>query len=512
MSVQPRLTTRALHKRFGGVIALKGVDFELAAGEVHALCGENGAGKSTLIKLLGGIHPYGGYDGEITVEGKRAEFKTPGGADAAGIAVIFQELALIPEMTVAENLMLAHAPTRGGLIDWNAIYKRAREILNEAEIDLDPTATVESLGVGQRQLVEIAKAIGKKSKVLILDEPTAALTDQEVKALLALVKRYKAAGISCIYISHKLDEVFAVSDRITVLRDGSSIITLNASETRESEVIRHMVGRDIEDLFPRRKSEPGKPLLAVKDLYVAKKSGEKPFLQDISFEVRAGEVLGIGGLMGAGRTELLMHMFGVWGTRHSGSGELDGEAIKGQTPQQLLDKGMALVSEDRKRHGLILSASIGFHLTLSKLASVTQKNGLIDASLEHQTEEKLFKSLRIKARDLETVVGTLSGGNQQKVVLGKALHTSPKVLLLDEPTRGIDVGAKIEVYELINRMTSEGKAVILVSSELPELLGMSDRIYILHEGKASGPFKPSEVTQERLLAAAMGKEREKQAS
>ncbi len=512
MSVQPRLTTRALHKRFGGVIALKGVDFELAPGEVHALCGENGAGKSTLIKLLGGIHPYGGYAGVITAEGKRAEFKTPGDADAAGIAVIFQELALIPEMTVAENLMLAHAPTRGGLIDWNAIYKRAREILNEAEIDLDPTATVESLGVGQRQLVEIAKAIGKKSKVLILDEPTAALTDQEVKALLALVKRYKAAGISCIYISHKLDEVFAVSDRITVLRDGSSIITLNASETRESEVIRHMVGRDIEDLFPRRKSEPGKPLLAVKDLYVAKKSGEKPFLQDISFEVRAGEVLGIGGLMGAGRTELLMHMFGVWGTRHSGSVELDGEAIKGQTPQQLLDKGMALVSEDRKRHGLILSASIGFHLTLSKLASVTQKNGLIDASLEHQTEEKLFKSLRIKARDLETVVGTLSGGNQQKVVLGKALHTSPKVLLLDEPTRGIDVGAKIEVYELINRMTSEGKAVILVSSELPELLGMSDRIYILHEGKASGPFKPSEVTQERLLAAAMGKEREKQAS
>ena len=512
MSEQPRLTTKALHKRFGGVIALKGVDFELAPGEVHALCGENGAGKSTLIKLLGGIHPFGGYDGEITVEGKRAEFKTPGDADAAGIAVIFQELALIPEMTVAENLLLAHAPTRGGLIDWNAIYKRAREILHEAEIDLDPTATVESLGIGQRQLVEIAKAIGKKSKVLILDEPTAALTDQEVKALLALVKRYKAAGISCIYISHKLDEVFAVSDRITVLRDGSSIITLKASETRESEVIRHMVGRDIEDLFPRRKSEPGKPLLTVKDLYVAKKSGEQPFLQKISFEVRAGEVLGIGGLMGAGRTELLMHMFGVWGTRHSGTVELDGEQIKGQPPQQLLDKGMALVSEDRKRHGLILSASIGFHLTLSKLASVTKKNGLIDDSLEHQTEEKLFKSLRIKARDLETVVGTLSGGNQQKVVLGKALHTGPKVLLLDEPTRGIDVGAKIEVYELINRMTSEGKAVILVSSELPELLGMSDRIYILHEGKASGPFKPSEVTQERLLAAAMGKEREKQAS
>jgi D-xylose transport system ATP-binding protein len=512
MSEQPRLATRALSKRFGGVIALKGVDFELAPGEVHALCGENGAGKSTLIKLLGGIHPFGGYDGEILVEGKRAEFKTPGDADAAGIAVIFQELALIPEMTVAENLLLAHAPTRGGLIDWNAIYKRAREILNEAEIDLDPTATVESLGVGQRQLVEIAKAIGKKSKVLILDEPTAALTDQEVKALLALVKRYKAAGISCIYISHKLDEVFAVSDRITVLRDGSSITTLKASETRESEVIRHMVGRDIEDLFPRRKSDPGKPLLRVKDLYVAKKAGEKPFLQNIGFEVRAGEVLGIGGLMGAGRTELLMHMFGVWGSRHSGTVELDGEQIRGQTPQQLLDKGMALVSEDRKRHGLILAATIGFHLTLSRLASVTQKNGLIDSAMEHQLEEKLFKSLRIKARDLETVVGTLSGGNQQKVVLGKALHTEPKVLLLDEPTRGIDVGAKIEVYELINRMTSEGKAVILVSSELPELLGMSDRIYILHEGKASGPFKPSEVTQERLLAAAMGKEREKQAS
>ena len=511
MTEEARLTTRALSKRFGGVIALSNVDFELAKGEVHALCGENGAGKSTLIKLLGGVHPFGGYEGEITVSGKRAEFKTPGDSQAAGISVIYQELALVPEMTVAENLLLGHAPKRGGLIDWNAVYLRAREILKEAEIDLDPVAPISSLGIGQRQLVEIAKAIGKKSKVLILDEPTAALTDQEVRALLDLVKRYRKAGISCIYISHKLDEVFAVSDRITVLRDGRSIITMKASETKESEVIRHMVGREITDLFPRRKSEPGKPLLSVKDLSVAPKPGAPAFLRDLNFEVHAGEVVGIGGLMGAGRTELLMHMFGVWGERKSGTVDLLGEKIANLTPEKLLTKGLALVSEDRKRHGLILEASIGYHLTLSNLKAVTN-NGLIDQPRDYQTAQELFKTFRVKARDLETRVGALSGGNQQKVVLGKALHTKPKVLMLDEPTRGIDVGAKIEVYEFINRITADGCAVILVSSELPELLGMSDRIFILHEGRASGPFKPSEVTQEKLLAAALGKDRDQKAS
>ena len=510
MSGSTLLETRALTKRFGGVTALKSVNFQLAAGEVHALCGENGAGKSTLIKLLGGLHPFGSYEGEILVNGKPAQFHAPGDSDAAGIAVIYQELALVPEMTVAENLLLGNAPKRFGLIDWNSLYSRAKAILEEAKIDLDPVTPISELGVGQRQLVEIARAIGKKSKVLILDEPTAALTDQEVIALLDLVRRYREAGISCIYISHKLDEVFAISDRITVLRDGSSIVTLNAKETRESEVIRHMVGREITELFPRRSTTPGEVLLSVEDLSVAPKSGAPAFLRNIAFEVRAGEVLGIGGLMGAGRSELLMHLFGVWGERVAGRVKLLGREMPPSSPQELLEAGLALVSEDRKRYGLILEASIGYHLTLSSLGGLKHL-GLIDVPREHQVSRDMFSALRIKAPDLETPVSALSGGNQQKVVLGKALNTKPKVLLLDEPTRGIDVGAKLEVYGIVNRISQEGAAVVLVSSELPELLGMSDRIIILHEGKASGPFRPAEVTQERLLAAAMGKVREAQA-
>ncbi|HEV8244947.1 MAG TPA: sugar ABC transporter ATP-binding protein [Polyangiaceae bacterium] len=504
MSSEVVLATRRLSKRFGGVIALRDIDFELRAGEVHALCGENGAGKSTLIKLLGGIHPAGSYDGEITIGGRAAHFETPRAAERAGISVIYQELALVSEMTVAENLLLGSAPQRFGLIDWNQVYARAKAILEEARIELDPTEPVQNLGVARRQLVEIAKAIGKKSKVLILDEPTAALSEQEVRALLDLVRRYRESGISCIYISHKLDEVFAVADRITVLRDGKSIVTLEARETSQADVIRHMVGREISDLFPRGTSTRGKPLLRVEGLSVAPAAGKRTFLRQIAFEARAGEVLGIGGLMGAGRTELLLHLFGAWGKRVSGRVELAGTEFEPSSPEQALARGLALVSEDRKRFGLILDASIGYHLTLSSLRRFVT-GGLIDAPREYRAGQKLFDSLRIKARDLETSVAALSGGNQQKVVLGKALLTEPQVLLLDEPTRGIDVGAKIEVYGLVNQLTEQGKAVVLVSSELSELIGMSDRILMLHEGEVAGVFERGEFTQERLLAAALGK-------
>jgi D-xylose transport system ATP-binding protein len=321
------------------------------------------------------------------------------------------------------------------------------------------------------------------------------------------VKRYRDAGISCIYISHKLDEVFSVADRITVLRDGRSIVTLDTAATREADVIRHMVGREITELFPRRAGTPGEVLLQVDRLSAAPAKGAPPYLADISFEVRAGEVLGIGGLMGAGRSELLMHLFGAWGVRTGGRVRLLGRVIgPDRGPVDLLAGGMALVSEDRKRFGLILDAAIGYHLTLSSLADVS-RYGFIDSPREHRVSKDVFDALRIKAPDLETPVGALSGGNQQKVVLGKALNTKPRVLLLDEPTRGIDVGAKLEVYNIVNRISQDGTAVVLVSSELPELLGMSDRIIILHEGKATGPFQPAEVTQERLLAAAMGKAR-----
>jgi D-xylose transport system ATP-binding protein len=505
MTTDVALAAAGLSKRFGGVQALSDVDFELASGEVHALCGENGAGKSTLIKLLGGIHPHGGYSGEIRVFGRTARFQSPRDAEHAGISVIYQELALVPEMTVAENLLLGSAPRRFGLIDWNAVYSQTRAVLAEASIDLDPTARVADLGVARRQLVEIAKAVRKRSRVLILDEPTAALSEQEVALLLALVKRYRDAGISCIYISHKLDEVFQIADRITVLRDGRSVASLRASETNQGEIIRHMVGREIADLFPRRKHERGKPLLEVKSLSVAPAARQPAALKDIALEVHAGEVLGIGGLMGAGRTELLMHLFGAWGSRLAGQVLLDGAPLPASArPAALIARGLALVSEDRKRYGLILDASIGYHLTLSSIGRYAPR-GLIDRPREHRAARASFDALRVKARDLETAVGALSGGNQQKVVLGKALLTEPKVLLLDEPTRGIDVGAKIEVYELVNQLTAQGKAVVLVSSELPELIGMSDRILMLHEGRVAGAFEREGVTQEALLAAALGK-------
>jgi D-xylose transport system ATP-binding protein len=502
---RPILAAENLVKRFPGVVALKGVSFDLRPGEIHALCGENGAGKSTLIKTLGGIHAAGSYEGTIRVNGESVAFAGPKDAEKAGIAVIYQELALVPEMTVAENVFLGSEPRRlGGLaIDWQTVYRESRKLLDRFGLHIDPAAKVDTLGVGHRQLVEIAKALSKDTRVLILDEPTAALTEQEVDVLLDILRDLRGRGIALIYISHKLDEVFAIADRITVLRDGSSIITLDAPAATKHEVIRQMVGREISELFPRRASEPGDVKLSVRDLCVAIRRHGDDILSQISFEVRSGEVLGIGGLMGAGRSELLMHIFGALGRRTGGEVQLDGEPIgPGNTPTDSIERGLVLVSEDRKRYGLILEQSIGFNLSLSSLDRVAGA-GLINAARERQRNAELFQSLRVKAPSLATVVRTLSGGNQQKVVLGKALLTEPKVVFLDEPTRGIDIGAKLEFYELINRLTESGQAVVLVSSEMPELMGMSDRIIILAEGRIGGTFTRAEATQEKLLAAAM---------
>ena len=501
----PILATRNVVKRFPGVVALKGVSFDLRPGEIHALCGENGAGKSTLIKVLSGIHPHGSYEGEVEVNAKAAQLGGPRDAEKVGIAVIYQELALVPEMSVAENLFLGAEPRRFGLIDWDKVFVDARQLLGRFNLDIDPAAKVSELGVGRQQLVEIAKAIGKRSRILILDEPTAALTEQEVAILLDILRELRRSGIACVYISHKLDEVFAIADRITVLRDGQSIVTLEASATTPAEVIRHMVGREIGQLFPRRASEPGESLLRIENLTVAPSANAKPVLHDVSLDVRAGEVLGIGGLMGAGRTELLTHLFGAWGHRVGGTVTLDGRPLDGHRPSDAIGRGLVLLTEDRKRYGLVLPQPIGFNLSLSTIDRM-RRGGLIDRNREFTRNKTFFDSLRIKAPDQETVVGTLSGGNQQKVVLGKALMTEPRVIFLDEPTRGIDVGAKVEVYELINQLTAEGKAVVLVSSELPELMGMSDRIVMLHEGRVGGTFIRAEATQERLLRAAMGED------
>lgn len=497
------LSAHDITKRFPGVLALDHVNFELGPAEVVALCGENGAGKSTLIKVLSGIIPHGEYEGRFEVQGETAEFGGLGDAEAAGIAVIYQELALVPQMTVAENLVLGSEPVRRGRIDWDEVYAYSEKLLSELEVDIDPADLVENLGVGRQQLVEIAKAIGKRSKILILDEPTAALTEQEVEVLLKSLRRLREGGVGAIYISHKLDEVFAIADRITVLRDGKSVASFATHQTNQGEIIFHMVGREINDLFPKRQTAPGETMLEVKGLCVEHEKRE--ILHGIDLRARRGEVLGIGGLMGAGRSELLLHLMGAFGKRTAGEVKLDHKPLEALPPHETIRRGMVLVSEDRKRYGLFLDHSIGFNLSLSTLNDLS-RGSIIDRDREVKQNQKLFDSLKVKAPGLETMVAALSGGNQQKVVLGKALMTDPRVVLLDEPTRGIDVGAKLEVYELVNRLTEQGRAVVLVSSELPELMGMSDRIVMLHEGRIGGVFERDNATAERLLAAAMGKE------
>ena len=542
------LTARGITKRFPGVTALRAVSFDLRPGEIHALCGENGAGKSTLIKLLSGLHPHGSYEGELEVGGQPAHFHGIADAQRAGLAVIYQELALVEEMTVAENICLGSEPRRGPFIDWEKVHRQAHELLRKFSVAIDPAAPVARLGVGEKQLVEIVKALAKDSRILILDEPTAALAEHEVQVLLAILRDLRQRGLGCIYISHKLDEVFALADRITVLRDGATIGTWDTGATSKGEVIRQMVGREIGELFPRRQrakddwrmtndermtkpevrataAHAPSPLsfapsdfprhsssvirhsfdaLRVESLTVAAPRTGRLRLHDLTFTLAPGEVLGIGGLMGAGRTELLMHLFGAWGERRGGRVWLGGEELPAAlSPAEILPRGLALVSEDRRRYGLHLPQPIAFNLSLSSLARLT-RTGLLDPGAEHRANDTQFRALRIKAPGLDTPAGKLSGGNQQKVVLGKALMTGPRVIFLDEPTRGIDVGAKLELYEIINQLTDAGKAVVLVSSELPELLGMSDRILMLHEGRLGGEFTRADATPERLLAAAMG--------
>lgn len=497
------LKVNNLTKRFPGVLALNRVSFDLEAGEVHALCGENGAGKSTLIKCLSGIWTSDTYEGEISVNDKVARFQNIRDAEDAGIGVIYQELALVREMTVAENIFLGSEPTnRFGKIDWLKVYSETQSLLKKYHLDLDATAQVADLGIGQQQLVEIAKALLKKTKILLLDEPTAALTESEVDILLGIIGDLKRRGVTCVYISHKLDEVTRIADRVTVLRDGTTIGTSLIANIDKAEIIRQMVGRSIDDLFPRRASCPGEVILQVEGLDVFDSLENKMRLQGISFDVKAGEVLGFGGLMGAGRTELIMHLFGAFGVRKSGKVTFRSKPLHNHSPSVAIAAGMMMVSEDRKRYGLVLDKDIGFNQSLASLPRFS-RHFLIDQNAETVANQNLFKSLRVKAPDLESVVGGLSGGNQQKVVLAKALMTEPSLVFLDEPTRGIDVGAKLEVYELINKLTEQGKAVILVSSEMPELLGMSDRIIVLSEGKIGGEFISSQTNQEELLQAAM---------
>ncbi len=498
------LEMRQITKEFPGVKALDGVTFDLHEGEFHALVGENGAGKSTLMKVLSGVYPFGTYGGDIAVEGEVRQFQNIRQAEEAGIAIIFQELSLVKELTVAENIFLGKEPNRFGVINWAEIYQKSSQLLKDLNLPLNPRTKVGNLGIGQQQLVEIAKALSQKAKILVLDEPTAALTESEVETLFTILKDLKSRGVGMIYISHKLDEVFMMSDRITVLRDGKTVGTENASALDKNKVIALMVGREVGDIFPQALHEFGETVLEVKNLVAFDADNpNKKLVDDVSFSVKKGEVLGIAGLMGAGRSELLMTIFGAWQGKNSCKIFVEGEQTKINSPLDAIKNGIGFVTEDRKRFGLILEQTI---LDNSTLAGLKQISGAFLTNLSRETiaTKKVMQSLHVKANSPMTIAGTLSGGNQQKVVLGKWLLTNPKVLFLDEPTRGIDVGAKQEIYAEINKLAKEGLAIVMVSSELPEVLGLSDRVLVLHEGKLTGEFSRTEATPEKVMVAATG--------
>ncbi|MBX3281054.1 MAG: xylose ABC transporter ATP-binding protein [Acidobacteria bacterium] len=500
----PLLEMHEIQKEFPGVRALDGVTFTLETGEFHALVGENGAGKSTLMKVLSGVYPAGEFQGRIVIDGRDVSFSGIRDSENAGIAIIFQELSLVKELSVGENIFLGRAPSRLGVIDWTELYRQASKLLKELGLAIDPRSKVGSLGIGQQQLVEIAKALSRNARILVLDEPTAALTDAEVETLFSILHDLKARGVGMIYISHRLDEVFRMSDRISVLRDGRTVATHLATETNKDGIIAEMVGREVTDIFPETKHELGDIVLRAKNVTVySVDEPDKRVVDDVSFNVRAGEVLGIAGLMGAGRSELLSAIFGAWQGKHSLELELDGRPISLKTPRDAIRAGIGFVTEDRKRYGLILEQTILDNMTLAALRRVSGRM-LTSRTNERRAAKEPMRSLRIKAPSVETVAGTLSGGNQQKVVLGKWLLTKPKVLFLDEPTRGIDVGAKQEIYTEINKLAETGLAIVLVSSELPEVLGLADRVIVLHEGKKTGEFIKADATATRVMAAATG--------
>ncbi len=501
------LQMKEITKSFPGVRALDGVTFDLHRGEIHALVGENGAGKSTLMKILGGVYPHPDYGGELTIDGTRRRFANVRDAEHAGIAVIYQELSLIQEMTVGENIFLGREPSRFGVIRWEELYRKAQALLAKLNLDIDAHTPIKNLGIGQQQLVEIAKALSQEASILVLDEPTAALTDAEVKTLFVILQKLRASGVGMVYISHKLGEVFQLSDRITVLRDGKTVGTDAASKWTEASVIARMVGRDVGDIFPAVDHALGEIVFEVEQLNVDDPAVTgKRLVKDVSFSVRRGEVLGIAGLMGAGRSDLLMAIFGAHAGNSTGTIKIAGERVRISDPADAIRQGIGFVTEDRKRFGLVLDQTILRNMTLAGLRRISGRF-VTSIDAEAAAAERSMEDLRVKANSVFTVAGTLSGGNQQKVVLAKWLLTNPRVLFLDEPTRGIDVGAKQEIYAQINALAKGGLAIVLVSSELPEVLGLSDRIIVLHEGRMTGEFTRANATPETVMACATGRKR-----
>ena len=501
------LEMRNITKTFPGVKALDDVNFKVRRGEIHCLVGENGAGKSTLMKVLSGVHHYGTYTGDIVYDGEVQQFKNIADSETKGIAIIYQELALVPELSIYENIYFGHEIMNGKIIDWNETIVKASEMLKKVRLRVDPSMKVKDLGVGNQQLVEIAKALSKNVKLLILDEPTASLNEDDSQNLLELIKELKSQGVTCIMISHKLREITAIADTITVLRDGSTICSLDANEReiKEEEIIKHMVGREINNIYPKReKKNIGDVCLEIKNWTVDDPRLNREILHDVNINVRKGEIVGLQGLMGAGRTELAMSIFGNPSEYKIKSGKIlvNGEEKTFKNPRAAIQSGVAYVSEDRKGNGLVLIQDIKYNITIPNLKELTEKLA-INENEEINVANDYKSSINIKAPSIMQKVVNLSGGNQQKVQIAKWLFAKPQVLILDEPTRGIDVGAKYEIYSLMNKLVEEGMAIIMISSELPEVLGMSDRLYVMSEGHITGELSAEEASEEKVMAMAI---------
>lgn len=501
------LEMKGITKEFPGVKALNNVNFKVRRGEIHCLVGENGAGKSTLMKVLSGVYPSTSYTGDIVYNDDIKHFKAIADSEASGIAIIYQELALIPELTIYENIYFGHEIMSGHTINWNKTIVSAKEVLKKVRLSIDPSVKVKALGVGNRQLVEIAKALSKHVQLLILDEPTAALNEDDSQNLLTIIQELKTQGVTCIMISHKLKEILAIADTVTVLRDGTAICSMDAKKESlsEADIIRHMVGRELSHIYPERKKKAiGDICFAVRDWTVFDSSRGKELLHHVDLNVRRGEIVGLQGLMGAGRTEFALSIFGNPSQYKLLSGKLflDGKEARFSNPKSAIHSGLAYVTEDRKGNGLILIQDIRFNTTLANLEKL-EKGFSVNENEEIRVAGSYRDSLGIKCHSLLQKVGNLSGGNQQKVQLAKWLFVEPKVLILDEPTRGIDVGAKYEIYSLMNQLVEQGMSIIMISSELSEVLGMSDRLYVMSEGRITGELSAAEATEEKVMKMAM---------
>jgi D-xylose transport system ATP-binding protein len=493
-------------KQFPGVVALNDVSINIQRGEIHGICGENGAGKSTLVKILSGVYPHGTYEGKVIYGGEELILGQSSiqEAEKKGIAIVYQELTLVPTRTVGENVFLGKEPVEHGLINWDKVYADTQAILTQYQLDVDPRATISNLGVGKMQMVEIAKALSENAKVLILDEPTSALSKEEVEKLMDILRTLKKHGITCIYISHRLEEFFMITDHVTVMRDGKVITTQPTKDLNQNTLIKYMVGREMKERFPKGNRKPGYVVFEVEGLEATNPNApDRKVLNGVSFNVRKGEILGIAGLMGSGRTELVTTLFGEYGKITNGSIRMNGREIKPKNAREAINSGLGLVPEDRKKMGLVLIQSILRNISLPNLDRFV-KGVKIDSNEEMKASMQQAKSLTIKAPNLEVLAETLSGGNQQKVVISKWLLSNPEVLIMDDPTRGIDVGAKYEIYKLMNDLAEKGVAIIMISSDLEEVMGMSDRIMVMCRGHSTAILPAENADKEHIMALATG--------